>query len=220
MKRIFCIGFIIILLIGGLKTFGQTTSDTIKARIAIDTTKMVIVETADGKVFPGVVIYEDNIFIILRTKSNGDIVVPKEKLKSTTELKAINKNEASDEELIAYYKDQGKLNHKYEVAKKTQKTGTILTFSGLAAIGIGYGLFQYGYYQKTPTSDTRSVWTGNIGVLLFSAGLPTSCIGVIVLLAGTDQKAAAKKKLNISLVSIKSPMISKSVNGLTFSINF
>lgn len=115
---------------------------------------------------------------------------------------------------------QTELNHKYEVAKKRQKSGAILTFSGLTAIGVGYGLVQYGWYQKTPTSDTRSLWAGNIGALLFSAGIPVSCVGVIKFLVGSDQKATAKKNLEISLVNIKSPMISKSVNGISFRLNF
>jgi hypothetical protein len=51
-------------------------------------------------------------------------------------------------------------------------------------------------------------------------GLPVTCVGIPVLLGGTAKKNAAKKKLQISPITLRTPMSSKTINGLSLKVTF
>jgi len=117
-------------------------------------------------------------------------------------------------------------NYKLMKAKKVQKTGIILTaIGGVATIGgsvmANNGLFRQ--YPSTPghiTKDTHSSIGGVVGLGLMIVGIPITCIGVPTLSFGTIQKYRAKKKIQISLINIKSPYNCTSINGIGLKYNF
>lgn len=82
MKKQFICIFIIIVLTGNLQSFGQNVPDS---------TRTVRVETFDGNVFVGFVVSEDSSVLVLKTESLGEIKIPRNNIKSKTNLKEVKK---------------------------------------------------------------------------------------------------------------------------------
>ena len=82
MKKQFIWIFIIIVLLGNLKCFGQNLPDS---------TRTVRVETIDGNEFVGFVVTEDSSALVIKTETLGEINIPKNIIKSRTELNEIKK---------------------------------------------------------------------------------------------------------------------------------
>jgi hypothetical protein len=80
-KQIYLIFFIVIIF-QNLPCYGQDLADTIKTSR---------IETKDGNIFIGAVIAEDSLTLILKTESLGEINIPKNNIKSRTELKEVKK---------------------------------------------------------------------------------------------------------------------------------
>jgi len=217
MKKYFCCFFLIILFPATFRCSGQNVNDT---------TKVIKVETIYGKTYTGILVSENQSDLILNTENLGRISIPIEHIKSRKELKA-SKNFNPNEK---YYKgelsERELLNQKLERAKKLQVTGTFLTLGGTAAVVGGYFLLEKGFMVKYPSTpgnlsgDTYTTAGGAIGLLLMMVGIPTICVGVTTLIGGTVKRGVVKKKLEISPVNIKTPMSSRSVNGLSLKVCF
>ncbi len=82
MKKQFIWIFIIIVLLNNLKCFGQNLPDS---------TRTVRVETIDGNEFVGFVVTEDSSAVVIKTETLGEIRIPKNIIKSKTELNEIKK---------------------------------------------------------------------------------------------------------------------------------
>jgi hypothetical protein len=80
-KQSICI-ILIIVLLHNLPCFGQNLPDS---------TRTVRVETIDGNVFVGFVVTEDSSALIIKTENLGEIRVPRNNIKSKTELKQVKK---------------------------------------------------------------------------------------------------------------------------------
>lgn len=117
-------------------------------------------------------------------------------------------------------------NVKMEKARTVQMTGTIMTLCGISACSVGYILFEDGMfkrYRSTPghiSGDTYSTAGGAAGLFLLIVGIPAVCIGVPVLLIGTAQRGAAKRNLQMSLITIENPVMNTSVTGLSLKFRF
>jgi hypothetical protein len=73
---------IIIISISSLKCYGQNLPDS---------TRNARVETIDGNIFVGTIVTQDSSILIIRTESLGEIRIPKNNIKSLTELKEVKK---------------------------------------------------------------------------------------------------------------------------------
>lgn len=82
MKKQFICIFIIIVLLDNLQCFGQNVPDS---------TRIVRVETIDGNIFVGFVVTEDSSALVIKTETLGKIKIPRNNIKSKTELKEVKK---------------------------------------------------------------------------------------------------------------------------------
>lgn len=82
MKKQFIGIFIIIVLLDNLQCFGQNVPDS---------TRTVRIETIDGNVFVGFVVTEDSSALVIKTENLGEIKIPRNNIKSKTELKEVKK---------------------------------------------------------------------------------------------------------------------------------
>jgi hypothetical protein len=81
MKKQF-IFIIIIVSLNSLNGYGQSLPDS---------TRNVRVETIDGNIFVGIVVTQDSSILVIRTESLGEIRIPKNNIKSKTELTEVKK---------------------------------------------------------------------------------------------------------------------------------
>jgi len=79
--RFICI-FIIIVFLNNLQCCGQNIPDS---------TRTVRVETIDGNVFVGFVVSEDSLALVIKTETLGEVRIPRNNIKSKTELKVVKK---------------------------------------------------------------------------------------------------------------------------------
>jgi|WetSurMetagenome_2_1015567.scaffolds.fasta_scaffold929283_1 hypothetical protein len=111
-------------------------------------------------------------------------------------------------------------------AKKIKYAGLALTVTGAVATVGGYIMAKNGLdreYESTPghvTNDTYSTTGGYIGVILVIVGIPVTCTGIPLSIAGSIKYHKTQKKLQISLVNIKSPYCYSSINGVCLKIRF
>jgi RNase P/RNase MRP subunit p29 len=82
MKKQFLCILIFIVLLDNLQCFGQNVPDS---------TRTVRVETIDGNVFVGFVVTEDSSALVIKTENLGEIKIPRNNIKSKTELKEVKK---------------------------------------------------------------------------------------------------------------------------------
>jgi hypothetical protein len=209
-KQFFWI-FIVIVLLNNFYCRSQNVSDTIR---------IISIETIYGDTFTGLLVSENQADLILRTETLGEISIPKDQIKSRKNLKTPKNFDPNKKYKKEGMSDKELLNLDLEKGKKLQKTGAILTISGITAIVVGLPLMEHGYDEGSPDTNANDYWTGTIGTLLLVAGIPVTCVGIPVLLGGTAKKNEAKKKLQVSLVNIKTPVSSNSVKGLSFKLIF
>jgi hypothetical protein len=80
MKTIVCIILVVIIMLSGVRGYGQESPDT---------TKVFRVETKDGNTYTGKIIKEDTNTLILHTEKLGELSLQQEDIKSKTEIRDI-----------------------------------------------------------------------------------------------------------------------------------
>lgn len=217
MKKQFCCFFLIILLSVTFRCYGQNEKDT---------TKVIRVETVFGRIYTGILVSENQSDLVLISENIGEISIPKEHIKSRKEIKPSKNFDPREKYRNVAISEKELLCQKLDRAKRLQVTGTFLTIGGSAAITGGYFLMEKGFMvnsHSTPgnlSGDTYTTTGGAVGLLLVMVGIPTVCVGITTLIGGTVKRGIVKKKLEISISNINTPMSSKAVNGLSFKFTF
>jgi hypothetical protein len=80
MKTIVCIILVVIIMLSGVRGYGQESSDT---------TKVFRIETKDGNTYTGNIIKKDTNTLILHTEKLGELSLQQEDIKSKTEIRDI-----------------------------------------------------------------------------------------------------------------------------------
>jgi hypothetical protein len=217
MKKLYFCFFIVIVLLNSFSCLAQNLPDT---------NRIFRIETIYGDIFTGILVSETQSDLVLITENIGEISIPIEHIKSRKEIKPSKNFDPREKYRNGAISEKELLYQKLDKAKRLQVTGTFLTIGGSAAITGGYFLMEKGFMvnsRSTPgnlSGDTYTTTGGAIGLLLMIVGIPTVFVGVTTLIGGTVKRGIVKKKLEISFVNIKNPMSSRSINGVSFRLNF
>jgi hypothetical protein len=210
MKKLSFCFFILIILLNNFSCFGQNASDTIR---------IIRVETIYKDVFTGIFVSENKSDLVLITETLGEISIPKDQIKYRKNLKTPKNFNPLEKYRKVTISEKDLIYQDLERGKKLQRTGMILTLSGITAMTVGLIMMDYGW-EETSNHEPKALWTGNIGAFLFTAGIPVTCVGIPILIGGSAKKNSAAKKLQISLVNFNTPVSRNMVSGLSFKLTF